>query len=116
MQPVNADRLHFFIGVKKQKAWQKFVCVPELKSLPLSILFHTHLLVQTSLNGGKLQRNFLHLVKQADNSANSSPNGERERQIFETYMESIIENGLEEPVTSNLLLNSALKQTSKIKA
>lgn len=33
-----------------------------------------------------------------------------------TYMESIIEKGLEEPVTSNLLLNSALKQTSKIKA
>jgi len=51
----------------------------------------------------------LHLVKQADNLANSLPNGERERQILETYMESIIENGLEEPVTSNLLLNSALK-------
>ena len=66
-------------------------------------------MVQAGLNGGKLQQDFLQLVKQADNTANSLPNGERERQILETYMESIIENGLEEPVTSNLLLNSALK-------
>lgn len=65
--------------------------------------------MQASLNSGKLQQDILQLVKQADNSANSLPNGERERQILETYMESIIENGLEEPVTSILLLNSALK-------
>lgn len=70
---------------------------------------HSFFWVQASLNSGKLQQDILQLVKQADNSANSLPNGERERQILETYMESIIENGLEEPVTSILLLNSALK-------
>ena len=77
--------------------------------LPLPFYFTLIFLVQASLNSGKLQQDILQLVKQADNSANSLPNGERERQILETYMESIIENGLEEPVTSILLLNSALK-------
>lgn len=102
-------RFHFFRGTKKRQTTQKIVDVPRMNFCHFPFYFTLIFLVQASLNSGKLQQDILQLVKQADNSTNSLPNGERERQILETYMESIIENGLEEPVTSILLLNSALK-------